>query len=865
MSIRLDRSTRVVQVPLFSDNVAATTQINAQISSYVSALSAAAYTKGPTEDPDNAGDYYANVRLLLPADDPMGVDVPDPTETDVSFADLAECQRVCGAWLGQTFNGADLIDISDTNLQTLVDAAPIGFHTILEPNKYRAHLVSKDRQLFRRRGTSGVVEIFGSLDISDGVVSWTDNGNDTWSLSSGLPDNTSLSFFPSAVPGGTINEHLFFDGVPQWRVLDVADVGPGRFHFDDTTNTLTIGDDPSTITLIEYVCKDPATGRTRGIGGGDYVTLENIDFVHFVSRTQDQTVERGTDWVLDNVRVLWSVDGIGGGTGGSITQCKTLDCACIGISELVNTLIDRHSSSRNNWRWFSLHCGNLKIAGAGQVGNTLKGGLWTLAIGGAAPNVWFDTCLNGLNLITRDDEGNYVIIWGGDSKGLFVEACKLVHGQYIKAWGNGRAQNVVPSRADIDVDASEDCLIELWRGQLGNQSRHLHGKSNGGVYFDSEDRSPGLLNSQIVDGIIEVLAGAAGQLGGVMPAGGLVSVLPGLPVGLNNVWDRNVIKYQEVIPSRGLFRWQDVSSAGVSHATFQAAPGNPGTNDTVLTGQELTRWGTPVDASGDTGFRRMYAGSRYAPLTHCRGLSVYCDFSEDSSYTESGGNATVIADLTGNGDDFGGGTPPALIAAETEEIWPNEPNQYPFARFDPGNSEHLVKTSAAFPALVEGDDMGLSIAIACNIRSLPATDTLSYLFSIGKNSANGFHGFGLSRPGGAARMASHRVDDAAVSSLVQQTETNEPIETGPQILSWSYTGAEIEMRRNGILVATAAAQDVGALASLTQMALGALVNNGQSGFADYDLYAMALVRWWLPSLGVPAWDLDHYLIDRWLA
>lgn len=230
------------------------------------------------------------------------------------------------------------------DLQRAVDAHPAGTSFCLAAGVHRlAHALPKDGQRFvgEGRGTvlSGAKVLRAADARQDGPGRWHWDGQTQRSEPHGELIGPGHAEAPN--PGDRYNEELFVtaSGDPAdpprryRRVLTLAELGHGRWYFDEAADRIYLADDPARLGLIETSVTPaalPAPPGTHPHG----VVVENLVVEKYASPAQQAAVggEGGSDWTLRDVTIR-SNHGAGAelGPGTLMEHCKVHDMGQIGL------------------------------------------------------------------------------------------------------------------------------------------------------------------------------------------------------------------------------------------------------------------------------------------------------------------------------------------------------------------------------------------------------------------------------------------------------------------------------------------------------------------------------------------------------
>jgi len=230
------------------------------------------------------------------------------------------------------------------DLQRAVDAHPAGTSFCLAAGVHRlAHALPKDGQRFVGEGRGTVLSGAKVLRAADarqhGPGRWHWDGQTQRSEPHGELIGPGHAEAPN--PGDRYNEELFVtaSGDPAdpprryRRVLALAELGHGRWYFDEAADRIYLADDPARLGLIETSVTPaalPAPPGTHPHG----VVVENLVVEKYASPAQQAAVggEGGSDWTLRDVTIR-SNHGAGAelGPGTLMEHCKVHDMGQIGL------------------------------------------------------------------------------------------------------------------------------------------------------------------------------------------------------------------------------------------------------------------------------------------------------------------------------------------------------------------------------------------------------------------------------------------------------------------------------------------------------------------------------------------------------
>jgi parallel beta-helix repeat protein len=136
------------------------------------------------------------------------------------------------------------------------------------------------------------------------LTSWASSGS-TWKAT-GQTQQLALvgSCSPSGYAGCKYAEAVYYDGLPLWRVMTLAEVGPGKFFFDYAADTIAIGDNPSGHTVEAAVAPSAFEG-TSSIAN---VTIRGFVIEQFANAAQHGAIHanKGGGWVVADNEVRYN-------------------------------------------------------------------------------------------------------------------------------------------------------------------------------------------------------------------------------------------------------------------------------------------------------------------------------------------------------------------------------------------------------------------------------------------------------------------------------------------------------------------------------------------------------------------------------
>jgi len=203
----------------------------------------------------------------------------------------------------EVFTGTEIP--AGANIQTALTAGATGQTFVLtapatQPYRLTSALVPKQGQVIATN--SGAV-----IKGSKVLTGWTKDGtNARWYKDGVLPASYTDVGQCNVNSGAGANpcqkrEQVFLNDAHLDRVMQLTDLGPGKFYEDFTANRTWLGDDP-TGKLVEMSSTDYAVNAT--VTG---VRLTNLTFQHFASPSQKGAVYvQGADWIVDHCTFTWN-------------------------------------------------------------------------------------------------------------------------------------------------------------------------------------------------------------------------------------------------------------------------------------------------------------------------------------------------------------------------------------------------------------------------------------------------------------------------------------------------------------------------------------------------------------------------------
>jgi hypothetical protein len=291
------------------------------------------------------------------------------------------------------------------DLQRAVDAHPPGTTFCLEAGVHRlAQAVPKDGQRFIGTGQATILSgarVLAAADARrDGAGHWYWEGQTQRSQPHGTLIGSGYAEVPN--PGDRYHEELFVtaSGSPRdsprryRRVLELADLGPGRWYLDETSARRYLSDDPARLGLIETSVTPSAIAARPGTHLRD-VLVENLVVEKYASPAQQAALggEGARDWDLRDLTVRDN-HGAGAelGAGTLMEDCAVLDNGQVGLigggnaatrpTVLRNSEVAHNATLSFDPDWEAGGAKFTRVGGAGMLvenswfHDDLAGGLW---------------------------------------------------------------------------------------------------------------------------------------------------------------------------------------------------------------------------------------------------------------------------------------------------------------------------------------------------------------------------------------------------------------------------------------------------------------------------------------------------------
>jgi hypothetical protein len=189
--------------------------------------------------------------------------------------------------------GAELLPGAD--LGAAVAASPEGATLCLRSGVHRVSEPVRPKDGQRLVGEPGAV-VSGAK-----VVTGFARSGRNWVAAAFLPRDPS-THGECATPGCAYPQDVFFGGVPLTRVLDLSDLGPGRFYQDFQTNRLYLRDNPDGRMVEQAYAPSVVWSAARG------VTVRGLVVEKAANEAQRAAIdnEGGGGWVIEDNEVRYN-------------------------------------------------------------------------------------------------------------------------------------------------------------------------------------------------------------------------------------------------------------------------------------------------------------------------------------------------------------------------------------------------------------------------------------------------------------------------------------------------------------------------------------------------------------------------------
>lgn len=185
-------------------------------------------------------------------------------------------------------------------------------------------------------------------------------------------------------PACNLPEALFIDDAPLEQVIDLAEVGPGRFHIDYASGRLYFADDPQGRRV------ELARAMFAFFGSAPDVTITGLVVEKYANPAQQGAIqgEHGHGWSVEDCEIRFnSAVGISLGSGSRVVGSYIHSNGQLGVTaDGRDILVENNEIARNNIYGFDTHweAGGLKITVSRDIvirGNHAHhnegSGLWT--------------------------------------------------------------------------------------------------------------------------------------------------------------------------------------------------------------------------------------------------------------------------------------------------------------------------------------------------------------------------------------------------------------------------------------------------------------------------------------------------------
>ncbi|MBI5387773.1 MAG: right-handed parallel beta-helix repeat-containing protein [Verrucomicrobia bacterium] len=182
------------------------------------------------------------------------------------------------------------------DIQARVNAAPPGTTFLLKSGTHRM------RSVVPRNGDTFTGEAGTVLSGARLLANLSRSGL-CWVAKSQIPrDRNTAGEAPCRSGHARCNhaEDLFLDDAPLLHMPTLAEVGPGKWHFDYDAGQVYLGDDPTGKKVEISVTPKAFTGPATN------VTIRNLTIEKYANPTQQATVELGTGWIIEDCESRWN-------------------------------------------------------------------------------------------------------------------------------------------------------------------------------------------------------------------------------------------------------------------------------------------------------------------------------------------------------------------------------------------------------------------------------------------------------------------------------------------------------------------------------------------------------------------------------
>jgi hypothetical protein len=288
-------------------------------------------------------------------------------------------------------------------------------------------------------------------------------------------------------PGDRYNEELFVtpsgtrhDPPRRYqRVLSLADLGPGRWYFDDAADRIYLTDDPRGLRLIETSVA-PTAITAQGHARPSHVLIENLVVEKYASVAQQATIGGGgaVDWDFRDVTVRYN-HGAGAelGPGTQMVNCRIDHMGQVGLlgggdapdrpTALRESEVDHNRTLSFDPDW---EAGGAKFTRSFGAGMVVENSYFHDNPGGG---LWFD--IDNYNVVVRSNRFE-----DNDYRGLLYEVSRDARVHWNQVVGTRRGpENFARNGAAIvvfnsaGVQVSQNLLRDNANGVLLREDRRV--------------------------------------------------------------------------------------------------------------------------------------------------------------------------------------------------------------------------------------------------------------------------------------------------------------------------------------------------------------------------------------------------------
>ena len=179
-----------------------------------------------------------------------------------------------------------------TNIQTVVNANPAGTTYTLKSGVHRLQTVlPKSGDVYQ--GEQGTIMSGAAL-----LTSFSQQGS--WWVATGQTQQGVVNTTVGCQPGWDgcqYPEQLFIDDVPLQHVTSLSAVGPGKWYFDYSGQTIYLADNPS-----GHKVETSITPHAF-MAGYTNVTIQNLTIEKYASPAQDGAISPANSWTIQNCEI----------------------------------------------------------------------------------------------------------------------------------------------------------------------------------------------------------------------------------------------------------------------------------------------------------------------------------------------------------------------------------------------------------------------------------------------------------------------------------------------------------------------------------------------------------------------------------